>query len=211
MIAREVGNRDYPIWLLGDSNPKQWQDRLLTPLDPRHPIRHNIWTSILDVMQDRVFREYRARVDTSQPYIRNAVDNSAGKPKPTDVEWGKVANREVVHLRALIDSHKPRLLLCFGAFAFEFAKHALDQAPHHSYRYWGAKRLGEEFRQAIDRFGPDATNVIPLLHRSISGGKFVQSHEYFCDKKGTNYFEYVGCSIADKLIQHRGQLRIWIE
>jgi hypothetical protein len=42
-----VGDPDFPIWLLGDSNPKGWQSVLETPLDPRHPARHNIWTPVL--------------------------------------------------------------------------------------------------------------------------------------------------------------------
>lgn len=33
----QVGDPDFPIWLLGDSNPKGWQSVLETPLDPRHP------------------------------------------------------------------------------------------------------------------------------------------------------------------------------
>jgi len=30
-------------------------------------------------------------------------------------------------------------------------------------------------------------------------------------RPGGNYFEFVGCRIADKLLQHRSRLRIWVE
>ncbi|MBK8048508.1 MAG: hypothetical protein IPK16_16155 [Anaerolineales bacterium] len=68
-MNRDVGDKTCPIWLLGDSNPSNWQDVLVTPLDPRHPARHSIWTPVLDVMQDRVFRKQRLRIDTSSIYI----------------------------------------------------------------------------------------------------------------------------------------------
>jgi hypothetical protein len=38
----EVGNKEFPVWLLGDSNPKNWQDVLITPLDPRHLLHTSI-------------------------------------------------------------------------------------------------------------------------------------------------------------------------
>lgn len=32
-MQRSVGNPRFPIWLLADSNPRQWQSVLQTPLD----------------------------------------------------------------------------------------------------------------------------------------------------------------------------------
>ena len=55
MMKKETGNPRFPIWLLADSEPDGWRDRLDDPLDKRHPIRHNIWTSVLDVIQADVF------------------------------------------------------------------------------------------------------------------------------------------------------------
>lgn len=49
-----------------------------------------------------------------------------------------------------------------------------------------------------------------MLHRVISGGKFLQAHEYFCGKKGSNYFEFTGTEIADKIIKYHDELQIWI-
>lgn len=210
-MQRETGDRSFPIWLLGDSNPKQWQESLQTPLDPRHPIRHSIWTPVLDVIQDRVFREKRARVETKSLYIRNAVDNPDLKPSSASVEWSQAADDEVHRFQEILQMQDPRILLCFGAFAFEFARRALGQGPKRKYDHWGARELGEEFRQRIKHFDPAIANALPLLHRSISGGKFIQSHDYFCGQAGANYFEVVGVSIADKLLEHQGTLRVWVD
>ena len=53
MMAAEHNDPRFPIWLIGDSNPKNWENRLSYPLDARHPARHSIWTPVLDAMQDR--------------------------------------------------------------------------------------------------------------------------------------------------------------
>jgi hypothetical protein len=211
VMDREVGDRNFPLWLIGDSNPVQWQSFLKTPLDPRHPIRHNIWTAILDVVQERVFRQNRSRVNTSSLYIRNAVDNPAKKPSQTSKEWKQVTETEIEDLQQLIEAHRPTMVLCFGAFAFEFARRALSEPDRRQHGYWSARRLGGEFRHRMQEFEPGKINVLPLLHRSISGGKFLESHKYFCGQPGVNYFEMVGGNIADKMIQYREQLRIWIE
>jgi hypothetical protein len=211
MMKREAGNPGFPIWLLGDSNPVHWPNVLEVPLDSRHPVRHNIWTSVLDVIQDTVFREARARIDTSTLYIRNAVDDPAKKPPSTAATWGDPAQREVEEFRRLVHHHRPRFVMCFGAFSFEFARRAMEDSPPHPYGHWGARKLGEAFRQRIERFEINQTNLIALLHRSISGGKFVQSHDYFCDQAGANYFEQVGHSLARIFLDHRAELPVWIE
>ncbi len=103
------------------------------------------------------------------------------------------------------------MLFCFGSFAFEFVRRTIGEQERQKYGYWGARKLGDEFRGRIGTLDPNKTNIIPLLHRSISGGKFLESHEYFCGEKGANYFEFAGGMIADKMLGYRQQLRIWIE
>jgi len=210
-MKKEVGNKDFAIWLLGDSNPENWQDILETPLDPRHPARHNIWTPILDVIQDRVFRKCRSRMNTSSIYIRNAVEDPNDKPPKNAVDWSRELDCHVDELGILLHQYNPELLLCFGAFSFEFARRSLKQQPKQAFRNWGARTLGEQFRQRIGEFAPTGVNVLPLLHISISGGHFPESHDYFTGQKGGNYFEFAGNCIADKLIEYQSTLRIWIE
>ena len=211
MMEREVGDCNFPLWLIGDSNPPQWQLSLKTPLDPRHPIRHNIWTSILDVIQDKVYRASKKRINTSSIFIRNAVDDSTKKPSQTSNQWSKSTEYEISALENLIKEYKPIMLFCFGAFSYEFVRRAMGAQEKRKYGYWGAKMLGDEFRIRIEEFNPKKTNIIPLLHRSISGGKFIESHEYFCGEKGVNYFEVVGDKIADRILQYSDQLQIWID
>ena len=209
-MRRDVGDPHFPIWLLGDSNPERWQDVLDTPLDPRHPARHNIWTPVLDEIQDKVFRNRRCRLDTSRLYIRNALGDPSGKLSASGVEWGEPAKGCVAEFSDLIVRYAPPVLLCFGAFAFEFARRALGEKPERAYSQWGARNLGVEFRRRIQNFGVHVTNAFPLLHVSIARGNFVESHDYFCDQRGANYFAHVGHALAGVFMQHRNTLRIWI-
>lgn len=119
--------------------------------------------------------------------------------------------QEIVQLRQSVYEYRPILLLCFGAFSFEFARRALEQKPEYSFGSWGAKTLREEFRRRISEFSPKVINALPLLHTSISRGRFIESHNYFSQGKGGNYFEFVGNHIADKLLQYQDELQIWIE
>ncbi|MBM4461457.1 MAG: hypothetical protein FJ011_27490 [Chloroflexi bacterium] len=209
-MKKEVGNKDFAIWLLGDSNPKHWEDVLETPLDPRHPARHSIWTPLLDVIQDRIFRACRRRVDTSMIYIRNAVEDPDNKPRDNIVAWPDLVYL-VEEFGELLQEYRPGLLLCFGAFSFEFARRSLKLKPERAFRDWGARTLGEQFRSSIGEFEPTRVNVLPLLHTSISRGRFKESHDYFSGQEGGNYFEFAGNAIAGKLMQYQSALRIWIE
>ena len=108
-------------------------------------VRHNIWTAILDAIQDRVFREGKGRVDTLSLYIRNAVDNPAKKPGRTSKEWKPVTENEIDGLRQAIEIYRPIMLLCFGAFAFEFARRALGEQDKRNYGYWVLAGLAMNF------------------------------------------------------------------
>jgi hypothetical protein len=210
-MRKEAGDPECEIWLLGDSNPKNWASILDTPLDPRHPARHNIWTPVLDVIQDTVFRTCGERVDTSSLYVRNAIESPYEKPPSNTAQWGPTVAEEISDFGKAIGTHQPKLLLSFGAFAFEFARRSLDEQPSRRYSYWGAKELGMEFRERVERFDPTSTNLLPLLHVSISRGHFIQAHEQFSGQEGANYFQFVGMRIADIFLDHRHELPVWIK
>jgi hypothetical protein len=209
-MIRETSCRDFPLWLLGDSNPKNWATTLDTPLDPRHPARHSIWTSVLDVIQDRVYRQSKLRVDTSNLYIRNAIGDPVDKQQGTMILWSDPVCQELGSFYTTIKESHPIFVFCFGAFAYEFARRSIGEEIYHPHAFWGAKRLGDDFRKRVEGFHPSKTNIFPLLHVSIARGKFIESHEYFCDQKGANYFEYIGERIADLFLKNRVTLRIWI-
>lgn len=216
------GDKNCPIWLLGDSNPTQWQDELDYPFDLRHPVVHNVWTSVVDVIQNRAFAE-RSRIDTSRIYIRNAIQNSKDKKGiEFDTEWNNNINDEILKLSNLIIDVRdtPKIVISFGSFSFEFAKRVLSPSLEPKfYRYWNTKKLGIEFTKSIETFNLGKINLIPLLHRSISGGHFLKGHENFCIPEGRlifskdkpNYFDYVGNAIAARLLEFRSELDIWIK
>lgn len=210
-MSREVGGRQSLIWLLGDSNPAQWETRLATPLDPRHPARHSIWTPVLDTLQDKVYQEAKLRLNTSEIYIRNAVEDSALKPRSNSAIWSTTLNHGVELLSAALRATPPLCVLAFGAFAFEFGRRALSEHPPLAHSHWGARTMGEDFRRRVAAFDAKRTNLFPLLHVTIARGKFIESHEYFTGKKGGNYFQYVGVSLADLLLRHARTKDIWIK
>lgn len=203
-MKREVGERKSRIWLLGDSAPKNWENLLDTPLDPLHPARHNIWTSVLDVLQERLYREARLRLDTSDLYIRNAVAHAEDKPHEKALAWDTKVQNGIAEYRQLIDGEQPALILAFGQFAFEFARRSLEyHLPgfrEHEFNYWGARLLGAEFKVRIcNAFASNSTTIIPLLHTSICRRYFLESHKYFCGGLGSNYFNYVGKELAERI------------
>ena len=210
MMVRECGNAGFPIWLLGDSEPKNWRKQLCKPLDVRHPIRHNIWTSILDVVQDEIHRKLRKRLDTKDIYIRNAIDDPAIKPKNNQKIWNADVEYELNNFKLLINKHKPVIIVSFGSFAYEFGRRATGSTDFKEFRYWSTLELGDEFRERINSFNIDNTNLLPLLHRSIAGRFFLQSHNNFCRNFGANYFNYVGEEIADVIVRNKNNLNIWI-
>lgn len=210
-MKKEIGEIKFPIWLLGDSNPKNWENILKVPFDSRHPIIHNIWTPIIDIIQEQIFIKCKNRINTKSIYIRNAIEDARFKPKSNILNWSREVTHKVNTLSESIIKYNPIFIFSFGSFSFEFAKRALFENSNKRYIYWGAKNLGAEFRRRINNFDSNTTNLIPLLHRSIAGGKFVQSHEYFCDRSGVNYFEIVGKSIADCIVANKNKFNVFID
>ena len=138
-----AGYPEFPIWLVGDSPPDKWADKLDTPLDPRHPARHSIWTSVADPMQDRLYRQRKLRLDTSRLYIRNASDKPLKEP----------IDREQIHsmqekLKRLLEGYWPTLVLTFGVNAFMITQLACGETI--SIKAASAKLLGAQFRTRIE-------------------------------------------------------------
>lgn len=190
----ESGEKTYPIWLL---------------FDPRHPVRHDIWTPILDEVQDKVYRQIQRRVDTSKIFIRNAVNDSLLVPNTLNW-WREEVVTEIELFREIALEHEPKILISFGAFAFEFVRRVYKVKPKKGPKYWGTSVLGDEFRKSIENFDINTTNRIPLLRRVIESGNYVEAHNYFCRGDGENYFNYVGIMIAERIIENKDKLKIWI-
>ncbi len=205
------GNINFPIWLVADSEPKNWQSQLDSPLDPRHPARHSIWTPVLDYMQDYFYRNGKRRFDTKNLYIRNAVKNPSDKPEGAVLKWPQLET-EVKKPRSIMDTNTPKVILTFGAFAFEFLRRACDESPQRPYVYWGAANLGNEFKRRIHSYNKSQTNIFPLLHVSIARGKFLESHRYFVGEEKGNYFAFVGIKLGQLFSKELiTEERIWIK
>ncbi|MDR3584770.1 MAG: hypothetical protein P4L59_05525 [Desulfosporosinus sp.] len=191
-IKRETGERTFPIWLI---------------INPKHPaVLHHIWTPILAEIQDKVYRETHTRMDTSNIYIRAAVGNCDLVPSKLNW-WGTEIAQEIETFKEIVFEHQPKLLISFGAFPFEFLRRVYEIKPEKVPRYWGTSNLGDEFRASIENFKATKTNRIPLLRRVISSGKLIGDHDSFIE----NYFHYVGTKIAEKIIENKDRLKIWIE
>lgn len=188
---REWGERTYPIWLL---------------FNPKHPsVRHYIWTPVLAVIQDKVFRELRTRIDTSKLYIRNAVCDSRIVPN-TQNWWDKKVDVEINQFREIALEHQPKILISFGSFPYEFVRRVYTIKPEKGPKFWGTTNLGDEFGKSIENFDICRTNLIPLLRRIVASGKFIEDPFYSED-----YFKYVGTKIAERIIENKEHLDIWMD
>lgn len=221
MAPESAGDPAAPLWLIGDSLPGNWAEKLAEPLDARHPARHSIWTPILDAMQDAL---YPRRLRREAVYIRNAVPHvtdwglsgSASWPSSPDI-FRAFSDR----LATLLAAHKPPFLLTFGARAAHLGRIAIAQAENRPSIDNPARRsteaLGAEFNVAVERFSPTRTNLLPLLHATIARGRFLEAHRRFVSGQAhpdtnfneANYFEHTGRSLARLLLDFPPCDRWW--
>ncbi|HBP66519.1 MAG TPA: hypothetical protein DD730_20225 [Desulfosporosinus sp.] len=195
-LARESGERSDPIWLL---------------VNPKHPaVRYYIWTPVLAVIQDKVFRDIHKRIDTDNIFIRNVVRES-GLVANTLNWWGADVEAEIEAFRELVLEHKPKIIVTFGAFPYEFMRRVYELQPLKGPKYWSTARLKEEFEGSIENFDMSQTNRIPLLRRVVESGKFIEGHNYFCEELVENYFYYVGTKIAEKIIENQDDFNNWVK
>ena len=127
------------------------------------------------------------------------------------MDWGPKLLGERDNFGKLLGTCRPALVLTFGAFAFEFARRSLGKEPTRRFSYWTTKRLGAEFSQAVTGFDPLELNVFPLLHVSIAGGRFLESHEYFTGNPNGNYFDFVAREIGILLLEYKDTLGVWVD
>jgi len=195
-LARESGERSDPIWLL---------------VNPKHPaVRYYIWTPVLAVIQDKVFRDIHKRIDTDNIFIRNVVRES-GLVANTLNWWGAEVEAEIESFRELVLEHKPKMIVTFGAFPYEFMRRVYELQPLKGPKYWSTARLKEEFEQSMVNFDMNKTNRVPLLRRVVESGKFIEGHNYFCEELVENYFYYVGTKIAEKIIENKDDFNNWVK
>lgn len=185
----DLGEITSPIWLL---------------FNPKHPaVRHYIWTPVLVVIQDKVYRELHTRIDASKIYIRNVVKDSGIVPNTLNWWDSKVA-KEIEQFRDSALKLEPKILISFGSFPFEFLRRVYSIKPQKGPKFWGTSNLGDEFEKSIENFDIGKTNIIPLLRRVVASEKFIED-------RSDNYFQFVGTKIAERLIENQNSLNIWMD
>lgn len=171
-----------PIWLL---------------FNPKHPIvREYIWKLVLAEIQETLYIELQARMDTSKLCIRNAVNNIRIVPD-TLHWWNTELSAEMALYRELVQTYQPKIIISFGSFPFEFVRRVFKMKPEKGPKFWGVAKLGEEFRKSINEFDVTKTNIIPLLRRMTECEKFIGDHS------SEDYYHYVGTTIAKKIIENK--------
>jgi len=202
-MEKYFGNIKAPIWLIGDSAPSRWIDDLSHPFDRRHPAVHNIWTPIIYEMQKNIYKEKSTIITDEENcfFIKNAVCEDKQKPKRNDKEWKKhdALIGQLTDMKSDISKYEPKMVITFGAFAFEFIRrcYTSDATVHYGYGHWGAENLGEEFRKRIE----NKCTVVPLLHTSISRGNWVSAHAKFTNNKDGNYYDFVAKMLYKRIIE----------
>jgi hypothetical protein len=171
----ELGTTDIErarkIWLLGHSYPEAWVHVLNEPLDPRHPTRHNIWTPVLDRLQERVYSNgNHRRLDIGACHISNAAAKQAEK-SPPDWDWsGQSIPERIRQLRSNVANFRPPILITFGANAYRFAQEALD-FPTPSKRELEAKGLRHFALQPAKGECPSAASRLCSAERMADSRK----------------------------------------
>jgi len=193
---QESGDKSYPIWLL---------------VNPNYPaVRHNIWTPILEEIQDKVYRKLHTRIDTKNIFIKNAVSD-IGMVANT-VNSGAVAvAKEIMMFRQSVLEQQPKIIFTFGSITYEFARRVFEIRNEKGAKYWSTANLGDEFERSIANFDINQTNRIPLPSRVMKSGKFFEERNYSNWKDSGNYFRDAGTKIADRIIENKDRLKIWIE
>jgi hypothetical protein len=209
-MLEEHGCRDNPIWLIGDSNPRD-EKGVRYPLDPRHPTRHSIWTPILDVIQETVYPlRLNARGNESGEgalYVRNAVQ------KPSHRLQVDKVTEQLIELRSLANLHRPVLVITFGRFAFHMCQRALESTVREvdaaTLNKWHATTV-EMLRQEFStRVMDDRRTIVPLLHQIVARS-FNYAHDNFNnDPNNKNYFVYTGTEIGRRLLAYHLNNSIW--
>ena len=195
LLDRDSGDRAYPIWLL---------------INPKYPVVvTDIWKHVLDEIQDRVYRAIHARIDTSNIYIRSVVGDCGIVPNTLNW-WGNDVAAEIEMLRGLLLEHNPKLLISFGAFPYEFMRRVFDIIPQKGPKYWGTSILKDEFEKSVDNFDVNQTNMIPLLRRVLVSDKLTEIQPKLSGNDREQYFHYIGTKIAEKIIQNKDSLNIWM-
>jgi len=194
-IPKESGDKSHPIWLLVNPN-------YLT-------LFQVIWAPILDEIQDKIYRSLHTRIETENIYIKSTVSDIGIVPRTSNCRTAE-ATQEIIMLKKSVLEHRPKLLITFGAIAYELVKRVFEVKSQEGSKYWSSTNLSDEFERSIADFNIDQTNRIPIpLPRQImkiSG--FIEDRNYSSWEENETYFRNVGTKIADRIIENKDSFKI---
>lgn len=198
-----------PVWLFAHSPPKKWPE-VRGVLDPRHPTRHSIWTSVSEYMQERVFNAGpKMRLDTDQFNFQNTFLDSEHVKKNLDFTEENVAAR-VKFIRRQLHAFRPKIVLTFGEQAFRLVKFANNLDNVAINKPMKIEDLGEQFCKSLKNFDVENVNIIPLLHASVARKSWLTAGKKFSGEAGSdNYFRFVGIGLGDLFLSHARHWEIW--
>lgn len=192
---RTSGDRSYPIWLL---------------VNPKYPtVLYDIWAPILYEIQDKVYRKLHARIDTENIFIKNAVSDIGIVPKGTKM-WATDVAEETRILRESVLEYQPKIIITFGTMTYEFVNRALVEETEKGPKYWRTTNLENEFNMSIANFDIAHTNKIPLPRQIMVKGKPIDDRNYSSWEESETFFQEMGAKIADRIIENKDSLKIWI-
>lgn len=187
-MKKESGSRSCPIWLL---------------VNPKYPADiYDIWALIMYEIQDKVYRKLHARIDSKNIFIKSAVSDIGRVP---NISVEEDVAKEIIMLRESVLEYQPKLLITFGTITNEFVRRIFDIGPEKGPKYWNTSNLGDEFERSIANFDITRTNWIPLIRRTTKNGKKSKDWD-----DGDNYYHDVATKIADRIIENKDSLKIWI-
>ncbi|EGW39542.1 hypothetical protein [Desulfosporosinus sp. OT] len=197
-MEKESGDRSNPIWLL--INPKY------------SSVRNDIWAPILEEIQDKVYRKLHTRIDSKKIFIKNTVSDIGIVPNTSNPWVTEVAEAdEIVMLRDSIHKHQPKILITFGILTCEYVRRVFDIRPEKEPKYWSTTNLEDEFERSIANFDINQINRIPLPRRVIKSSNFIEDCNLASWEDSENYFRDIGTKIANRIIENKDRLKIWIE
>ena len=163
---------------------------------------HNIWTPILYGIQKHIYQA-TAKIITNEDevfFIKNAARDIDQKPHSKSKVWNNntAIMERLESTKQDIVAHNPKLVITFGAFAFEFMRrcYITDETTFCKEDDWNVEALGKAFRKSIH----ENEILTPLLHHSISMGNWFQCHERFTTSESANYFDYAAENLYKKII-----------
>jgi len=149
-----------------------------------------------------VYRKLHARINSRKIFVSHAVSDIVRVPN-TSIEANAAKNIE--NLRESVLKHQPKLIFTFGAITNEFVRRVFHIKPENRSKYWSTSNLGDEFERSIANFDITQINWIPLVRRIPKTNKNLKDWE-----ETNDYYRDVAAKIAEKIIENKESLKIWI-